>query len=303
MARVVIIISTFNGARYLSAQIESVLAQAGVDVTLWIRDDGSTDETRNLLAEYAADKRVQWFAGKNIGAADSFIDAVRLCDLQADYYSFCDQDDVWLADKLAVAVAEIRQMSPGPAMVCSTVTITDQDLTPRGRTAVPAKGPSFKNALVETVTCGNTIVMNPEAFSVVQTSLPQPGSIPMHDAWVYLLLSAVGEVRFYDRPGVLYRQHGQNVTGTGHSLARRMANRLQRLLVSSRHWDQARELKRFAHLLKADDLRALNRYVGYRRSGPLSVLRRVAFAARPSFVCQGWKADMYMRFLCLLGRA
>src|SRR4051812_7982425 len=114
--RVVLIMSTFNGAKYLREQLDSLRAQT-VDVVIWARDDGSTDETRVILNEYG----IEHVAGRNIGAADSFMEAIRTCPYTGDYYGFCDQDDVWMPDKLAVGMEELSMR--GPAMVCSSVII------------------------------------------------------------------------------------------------------------------------------------------------------------------------------------
>src|SRR2546421_12857557 len=101
MDRVVILMSTYNGERYLAPQLDSILAQTGVSPLLWIRDDGSTDQTPRMLHEYSLrDSRVRFYTGPHIGAAQSFMHAATTCQQQGEYFGFSDQDDIWLPDKL-----------------------------------------------------------------------------------------------------------------------------------------------------------------------------------------------------------
>lgn len=301
MVSVVVIMSTYNGMRYLREQLDSLLSQEGLDVMIWVRDDGSSEPTRRILTEYAATGHLQWVAGDNLGAGDSFMEALRLCPIAADYYGFCDQDDVWLPDKLAVAVKHLTATrEEGPAMVCSTVTITEEDLTPRTRTAVPRRGLSFRNALVQTAMTGLSMVMNKPGFDLLRSAIPRRGRIQMHDAWAYLVFSAFGTIHFYDHPRVLYRQHASNVFGAGHSMATKIQHRIRRLWTKSRFFDQAQEFHRcFPHGLKPQDEQTLIRYIKHRDG----VWRRLWFALRPSVECQRWQAQAYLRLLILLGRA
>lgn len=89
-----VVMSTYNGEKYLKEQIDSILSQEGVDVRLYIRDDGSSDRTTDILASYQEHKNVKIEKGNNLGFAKSFLTALDECD-EADYYAFSDQDDVW----------------------------------------------------------------------------------------------------------------------------------------------------------------------------------------------------------------
>lgn len=98
-----VVMSTYNGEKYLKEQIDSILSQEGVDVRLYIRDDGSSDRTTDILASYQEHKNVKIEKGNNLGFAKSFLTALDECD-EADYYAFSDQDDVWEKDKLSTAI-------------------------------------------------------------------------------------------------------------------------------------------------------------------------------------------------------
>ncbi|MBR7166470.1 MAG: glycosyltransferase [Bacteroidaceae bacterium] len=102
-----VLMSTYNGMQYIREQLQSIYAQQGVDLSLLVRDDGSTDGTLQLLDEEQQAGRLSWYSGKNLGPAFSFWDLLHNAP-EAPYYAFCDQDDVWDADKLAVAVAAME---------------------------------------------------------------------------------------------------------------------------------------------------------------------------------------------------
>lgn len=105
-----VVMSTYNGEKYLKEQIDSILSQEGVDVRLYIRDDGSSDRTTDILASYQEHKNVKIEKGNNLGFAKSFLTALDECD-EADYYAFSDQDDVWEKDKLSTAIQSINTPS------------------------------------------------------------------------------------------------------------------------------------------------------------------------------------------------
>lgn len=96
MKTVSVLLSTYNGEKYLREQLDSLLVQQGVDLRIIARDDGSKDTTVEILKEYAGkDTRVSFFEGKNVGPAQSFFDLI-MKSPDSDYYAFCDQDDVWI---------------------------------------------------------------------------------------------------------------------------------------------------------------------------------------------------------------
>ncbi len=210
--RVAVLMSTYNGMRYLPEQVESVLAATDADVHLVVRDDGSTDGTPTFLAEAAADDdRIELVTGDNIGVAASFGELLRLAPDDCDYFAFSDQDDVWEADRLSRAASALASISRStPAAWGGTAHPVSADLTELARPKVSR--PSVGNALVENVLTGCTIVMNGAARELLLRAWPD--DLRTHDAWLYLTLSACGAVLYDPDPGVRYRQHGDNVIGT-----------------------------------------------------------------------------------------
>lgn len=207
-------LSTYNGGEYLEAQLGSLAAQEGVEVQVFARDDGSSDATREILNRYAD----RWPAlaglssGPNLGPAMSFLTLLADVPGGFDAYAFCDQDDVWPAEKLARALGALDRVAGGQAaLYCSQVMCVDAALRPLGPGPLKEEG-SFEHLLFENIAFGATVVMNPAAASLARERMPRSGVI-MHDWWCALAVSAFGVVIYDPQPGLLYRQHGGNEIG------------------------------------------------------------------------------------------
>jgi glycosyltransferase involved in cell wall biosynthesis len=209
-----IMMSTFNGARFLPELLKSVARQTGVTVRWWIRDDGSTDSTREILADASKHMNLHVLTGPNKGVVFSYLELVQTCPQDADLYAFCDQDDVWLPAKLERAAQKISACGTGaPMLYCSRLIVVDSLLRELGLTLMPRRPLGLQNALVQNAATGCTIVMNETALALLQQATPDPKRVVMHDHWAYLVVSALGTVVFDPTPSILYRQHDSNVVG------------------------------------------------------------------------------------------
>ncbi|MEY8197768.1 MAG: glycosyltransferase family 2 protein, partial [Colwellia sp.] len=212
MNKINVLLSHYNGSKFLRQQLQSIFNQNNVEVTLNIRDDGSTDslslkELNNLDVEPS----INFSRGKNVGVVSSFFQLLADSDSCCEYFSFCDQDDVWVEGKLNRAVNELSKIeSKEPAIYFSSVEFVDENLQRLGVSRHP-KQLSFNNALVENVAYGCTLVMNKAARNLILKHVPKNAT--MHDSWVYLVVSAFGRVIYDPAPSVQYRQHGGNVVG------------------------------------------------------------------------------------------
>jgi glycosyltransferase involved in cell wall biosynthesis len=207
--------STYNGEAFLEPQLQSLRAQEGVEVELHVRDDGSTDDTQGVLRRWAGVwPQVEGLAsGPNLGPAASFLELLRTAPDDADYYAFCDQDDVWLPDKLVRAVEHLRDQRR-PALYCSNVTCVAEDLTVLG-TPRENSDTRLQHLLFENIAFGCTTVMNRAARALIAQRLPKSGLV-MHDWWCTLVVAALGKVHCDGQSRILYRQHGGNAIG-GHA--------------------------------------------------------------------------------------
>lgn len=213
MQTVIVLLSAYNGEKYIAEQLDSVLAQEGMDVRIQIRDDGSTDGTLQILEQYRSrfPDRIRVEQGAHKGFSGSFLSLAFHAE-SADLYAFCDQDDVWLPDKLASAVSLISSTSGIPEMYFSNAILTDSRLAPIRPLYEDFRFPSeLSMRLAENPAPGCTIVFNRTARDLfVQADVKK---IVYYDFWMYLLCSYLGKV-VYDRdPKVMYRQHDGNVMG------------------------------------------------------------------------------------------
>ncbi|MEV8468050.1 glycosyltransferase [Fluviibacterium sp. DFM31] len=216
MSSVTILLCTHNGARFLQAQLESIAAQTWTDWALWISDDGSTDGTLDILRDFREahpGREIRLLSGAGCGAAANYLALLCHPDLGPRRIAFCDQDDMWLPEKLARAVARLNKYGDNaPACYAAGSTVTDADLTPIGRLHTEGTTPSLKNALVQNVLHGSTIVLTAAAHDLLRQA--GPVSVPFHDWWCYLALTACNvPIELEDAPALLYRQHGDNHIG------------------------------------------------------------------------------------------
>ncbi len=225
--QVQILLSTYNGQRFLREQLESYLRLDGSsEVKVLVRDDGSTDGTLDILQEYEEKYGFQVIAGENLGVNRSFFELLENRDKSCAYFALSDQDDVWLSSKLQLACRELAQVDPHtPALFGSCSTVVTQDLVPIGSTLAPAAYPDFFNAMVQNIIPGHTQVMN----NALAQLLHYTDGVMVIDWWIYLVAAGLGVVCFTKEPTVLHRQHGSNSVGYVTSFLKKSINRLGRL--------------------------------------------------------------------------
>ncbi len=270
-----VLLSTFNGERYLPALLDSLVGQTYPHVSILARDDESSDGTTAVLERYAASGHLIWYQGPHLGVRRSFFELLARADATASAFAFCDQDDVWLPHKLARVGARLdAEGRDEPVLYCGRAHLVDERLRPIGHTASARRGPSLRNALVENIAPGCTMVLNARARSLLVHRVPR-GPV-LHDAWAYLVVAALGRVIYDDEPAVLYRQHSANAIGAKHPrwrwrLARLGTIRQDRLLRP--FVGQAAELERlYGQDLDPDSRRTVERFVRG-RSNALAALK------------------------------
>jgi glycosyltransferase involved in cell wall biosynthesis len=276
---VTILLCTFNGQRFLAEQLESIERQTARNWKLIVSDDGSSDRTRSFLHAFQQSHepgRVEIIEGPRRGAAANFLFLACQDRLASDYYAFCDQDDVWEADHLARAIGILdRAGACAPAVYGSRTRLTDKAGQEIGRSLLFSRAPAFRNALVQSILGGNTMVFNEKARELL-SFCGADMIVPSHDWWLYLATSACGGRVHYDAYlSVRYRQHEGNVIGANTGLAAGI-HRL-RLLGEGRfrHWTDLhiKALARLRPLMTAENRQILNLLCEARRQ-PL--LRRIA---------------------------
>lgn len=301
----VVLLALFDGAAHLAEQLASIAAQSHSPALILGSDDGSSDETRAVFARFAAGYsagRAQLVDGPARGATANFLSLLARVGPGPDFVALSDQDDVWLPDKLARAIAALAPQGDRPALYGARSWETDERLQhPRLSRAMPAPL-NFAHALVQNFAGGNTMVLNRAALDLVQRCLPGLPEPVVHDWWLYQLIAgAGGEIIFDEAPVLYYRQHADNQIGAAGSLRAKLARARAMLGGTYADWNArniaalthcAAELTPAARALLADF--AAQRAAGL--AGRLSLLRRHGLHRK------GWLNQAGLWLAALLGR-
>ncbi|QCT04489.1 glycosyltransferase, group 2 family protein [Paenibacillus algicola] len=309
MARKVqVLLSAYNGERYIQQQIESVMEQSWREVSLLIRDDGSSDGTLKVIQRLAEQYqgRITWVQGGNLGVIGSFFELLKMSDETADYYCFCDQDDVWLPHKVESAVERLESSvnCRTPAMMFTSVQLVDEQLREKGIwPKPPRREPSFYNALYENIAIGATITFNKEAWHLCQQySYPNPSRLLMHDWWFYIMISAFGHVIYDHKPSMLYRQHGGNLVGGSNTISGRLKNKWRSF---KKHFgrdlllQQAKEFHIIYGAQLSDDMKQeLQQWIAPRSS----LAERIRYSHHSKLYRQSGLENIWFKLMVLIGK-
>lgn len=228
MANIQVLLSTYNGEKFLLQQLDSIVKQKNHKISLLVRDDGSTDSTMMILQNYQMNNPsliMDVYAGKNVGVYQSFMDLVAKSSSTCDFYAFSDQDDVWLPQKMNRAVEHIGHTKHAE-MYCSSYIPTDEDLKPLSIGRMFDLVPSFQNSIVENIAIGCSIVYTKSFRSRLLESIDAKVSI--HDWWCYQIATAFGVMVYDNYPTLLYRQHASNAIGAKKSELEKWISRAKR---------------------------------------------------------------------------
>ena len=240
-----ILMAVFNGASTLPAQLDSLEAQTHTRWHLLASDDGSHDASHRILRTFCQskqDQRVDIIDGPRQGAAANFLCLLRHLansDIAPRWVAFADQDDVWLPDKLERAIATLKTSNPKvPTLYCSRTSVTQHDLSAPRLSPPRPRVPNFRNALVQNIAAGNTIVLNPAAVELALSAALLVNDVVVHDWWMYQLISGSGgRVIHDDVPTLLYRQHAQNQIGANDTARARWRRMIQLFRGDFRMWN------------------------------------------------------------------
>ncbi|WP_310830419.1 glycosyltransferase family 2 protein [Paenibacillus pedocola] len=302
MDKVQVLMSTFNGERYIEEQLQSILHQTYYNIVILIRDDGSSDNTVPIIQKYAEmySDKIRFIKGSNIGVVQSFIELLHLVDLDASYFCFCDQDDVWMHDKIERAV-RVLQLCDTAGMCFSPTMLADEHLNPIKVWPAPLqKPPHFYNALIQNIAVGATMVINKTARDLVISKTPNPKNLQMHDWWVYLCVAAFGKVYYDERPTIYYRQHNNNVIGGHRTILHKLRDKWRSFRKHSGHKllkKQAMEFYRhYADLLDAEKFDQLELFIQDRKS----MKDKFHFLQRSKLYRHSFLENQLFKFLILI---
>ena len=242
LPQIAILLCTLDGGRFLRPQLDSIRPPDGCDCHIYLSDDGSRDDTQQVARDYAESNDsvpLTLRRGPGAGHAANFLSLLNAPDVEADFYAFSDQDDLWDANKLDVALAALYTVDADTAAVyCSRTRSISEAGADKGRSPRFRRPPSFANALIQNIAGGNTMVLNRKARQL----LVEAGRVEVvaHDWWVYQLVSGAGGRVIYDpEPHMSYRQHDRNAIGANTGVQARGRRYLGFLSGRNRRWNQA----------------------------------------------------------------
>ena len=247
MKIVQILMSTYNGEKFIEEQIDSILNQKDVNIKLLIRDDGSTDGTIELLNKYSKKyDNISYYIGKNIKSANSFFDLIQKSN-DCDYYAFADQDDFWEEYKVINAIKLMEKKNNKlPKFYFSNLNIVDESLNYL-MTSNIKYDISFESSLIKNPATGCTVMFDKKFRDIIIKI--KPNYVIMHDWWLYCIANSIDCNVIYDKSSYIkYRQHANNVFGYESGI-KKIRLRLSRFL----HSDNSR-LKQCIELLNVKNI-------------------------------------------------
>lgn len=260
-----ILLSTYNGEKFLAEQINSLIAQS-VKVNIVVRDDGSKDNTVGILKGYG--DAITLYEGKNLGFALSFWELLNLAP-KSDYYAFCDQDDLWDDDKIEKAVKKLKcHNNDIPLLYCSNVRLVDKDLNILNDCSSSQTSTSFIASLFSGISQGCTFVFNDKTCEMLKSY--QGRKIDYHDWQAFRIVSCFGKVIFDEMPHMSYRQHGNNCVGLTKSNLKNKFQYLKYILCGkserTRSTMAKNMLEHFGEKMSKENLTIASNFANYNKS-------------------------------------
>lgn len=261
--KVAILLSSYNGEKYIAEQLESLFNQTYKNIDIIVRDDGSKDNTKLIIKNYIEKgKNIKLIEGENKGYTKSFFELLKLVN-EADYYAFCDQDDVWESDKIERSVESLLKLPEDkPNLFFSKFDYYDMEMNfvehgEEGRIY------NFRNSIVECIPHGMSMCINKKARNMIVDNIPQ--NCVSHDSWTYMLCTGLGNIVYDDKALIRYRRHTSSVTVEGMNFIQFQIWRVKKCFFGDMIKDVKKQIIEFGNLynnnLKEDDKKVIKLFM------------------------------------------
>ncbi len=300
MKKVLVLLSSYNGEKYIEEQLNSIVNQTYKNIDIYIRDDGSKDNTLKILKEYEKKyKNIKVESGKNKGFLGSFFGMLKKCD-KYDYYAFCDQDDVWVDDKIEKAVRMLDKEDDNQILLyASNYDYYDSNMNFISHTGRVGKKPSFAKAIVENIAPGMTMVINNNARDKIINNNYE--ACLLHDWWTYLICVGMGKVIYDDSITVKYRRHEKNVTTVEKGIIKTFIWRIKTFIFGDHFSDLKKQLlsykETFYDSLNKKNQKLLNLFC--KKKSIITQIRKIFYPVRFK---DKIRHEIMIRAMFLLGR-
>ena len=283
--KIAILLAAYNGEKYISEQIESILSQTDNNWTLYIHDDGSKDRTQEIIREYTEKYPEQIIVVEGAptgGAKSNFFYLFH--QVEAPFYMCCDQDDVWLPKKIEITKKEMVTLIRGdeekPCLVFTELRVVDAQLNliaekMREYQGLDCTNVRLNRAIIQNVVTGCTMMVN-RVLRDEMIKIKEYEDVLMHDWWATLVAVRFGKIAFVEEPTILYRQHGSNGVGASNanSLLYQMKRMLQGEEIKQSLVNTRKQAKVFANLYEEQENSLVKQYA---ELGTLSKSKRMQF--------------------------
>lgn len=303
---IAVLMASYNGEKYISEQIQSILNQKinGWKLYLYIRDDGSSDGTKRILQSFCEyNNNIIILCGKHKGVVEGFFELMELARKgNYDYYALSDQDDIWDLDKLEIAVNTIDAQKKSvkiPCLYTGSSRLVNNDLKEISNGAVIYRPITFYNTIIQNCSAGHTYVFN-RILLDVSLDMVDAKKIYMHDS--YLLNTAVicGEIYYDPMPHVSYRQHSDNVLGERADLFGWIIERIKRIKRgdAKKYAEQIEYIcQRYQVKMREEEVLEMKAFLESRNS----VIKRMRYISKTRLYRQERIGDLFFRLLYLIG--
>lgn len=303
MENVLILMSTYNGEKYIREQLESIFAQKNINVHLLVRDDGSSDATVSIIHEFGIKhpKSIEVIQGDNIGWKQSFFSLAKKAVINYPtykYFAFADQDDIWLPEKLSKSIYKIQSLPKGANLYCSNLIYFKEGIKSQIIRNKPICA-SFKNCLIRNYATGCTVVFNRNLLERVCIELPRIDIA--HDYWFYMVATLCGSVIIDNESYIYYRQHQNSQIGYKRGFIEIWHRRLKSVRTLIANHDKeliAKELIRIhGHSMNESARNAVKKLSNYRES----ILNRLELLFDSGYSFNKKSSDFWLKMRIIFG--
>lgn len=302
--KLLVLMSSYNGDKYIREQIESIIKQkTEMSIKIRIRDDGSTDQTivciKQLQKMYP--NCIELIEGFNVGYNASFFELIWGAN-GFDYYAFCDQDDIWLEDKIQVACEWFEKFIPTgePGLYSGTSLLVKEDKIPYGITREQKRDFTIYNTLVQNICPGHNQFFNDELLQLIK-QCKSISNIYVYDSWVINTAMLYGKIVFNNTPYTLYRQHVANQLGAGKNCLGRLKNSMKHL-----SHNDGRKYRKQIEAFADENRKALIQIGAYdevlKLLGATSFLKRIKYSLTMKFYRQSRIETIAFKLAFIIGK-
>lgn len=298
---VAVIVSTYNGEKYIREQLDSIIKQTYKNVDIYVRDDNSKDNTMQILKEYEKEKKIiRLKTTKNLGYPEAFYEIMRNIG-KYDYYAFSDQDDVWYEDKIERAVKMLNKTnSKKPTLFFANYEVCDENLNLIRKSVGPKEQPKFNYSLFSSVGLGFTYVLNHEAFELVLNNRSKKNVTK--DVWIGMLCGAFGTLCFDSKCCAKHRRNPGAYSSQDTSFFTIQKDRFEKFFkgdgFSYVHNVMLEFYEMFGEKLKLEDKKLMEKFI-YKGYNPIKRIKKVFHKGRLRY---DFKDEIMLRIIFLIGK-